>query len=195
MPMEEEKKFITKRMLLVILAKWIKKQVKKEKFGEIPIDFRFLLSGDITAFQVGVKWVYVNGSINPVDIVQEALNETRYNGIVFQSGIFIQVLVYGKPSDEFKRLTRIVYRLSGITIKWNDVVTQYIKDKRDADKYLCYNDMACESACNFLKHTRKARNKILVAIREEDGDVFKRVLDMSIIPKSGKEKYEKTISV
>jgi hypothetical protein len=193
--MEKERKIITRKQLLVVIAKWIKKIVKTEKYGEITIDFRVGKNDLVTSFQVGHKWYYVDNSINPVDIITDALNETRYKGIVYRNGMFVFVRVYGKPADSFKKFSRMLYRVSGVMLKWDDVKTRYVYDKQQSDKYLCYDNIACDDACRFIKYTRASKNKVKVDIQYDCGEVFRRVLNLSIVSPSGKEKNSRSIFV
>lgn len=194
--MENEKKTISQLKLKVLLAKYIKKRSKELKTeNRVIIPIVAAVAVNDTGFFFGEEWYYVDGFVSPEDCIQKAFNETASKGVCFSSNGTYYVMLYGKPSPEFNRLTRLVYKYSGVTLNWDDVKTEYTHLTPDKNKYLCYDEQQCKIATDFIKQHRGQKDKLAITLPEAGDLVFRRMLNIAVVSPSGNEKVSKNVLV
>lgn len=154
--MIEKIKYETNSRMSVLLARYIKKQRRECKHGDVTIDFSIAGGDSSYAVSFGENTYNVKcDNEGLVEIFQEALNMSG-NGIVFRSKGFIHVTMYGSPEQSFNTLRRTINKLSSIDIEDRQIMSK-------EGRYMCFDDSLCKEALSFI-HNRSPRDKVQVSV-------------------------------
>ncbi len=197
--MEKRISNIGQRALVTLVAKEIKKCHRNtENKGSVDIPVS-VTPHDIPHVMIGGEEYCVNGSLSRNDIhslIKQALQESRCNGISFDQGEIVRVIVFAKPRKSFYMLARLLSKYAGYNLKWDDIKRVVLSNTPDGDKYLCYDDNSCQDAIDFIRQKKDSRDKLFVGVmRSTDGNIIDKALELSVTTPKGRFKCGMAVSV
>lgn len=182
---------IGQRALVTLVAKEIKKchrNTKNKGSVDIPVS---ITPHDMPHVMIGDKEYRLNDSLSKHDIhtlIEQALQESRCNGISFDQGEIIRVIVFAKPRKSFCMLARLLLKYAGYNLKWDEIKT--------GDKYLCHEDDLCQEAVNFIRQKKDSRDKLFAeVVTSTNGDVIEKMLQLTVATPKGKFKHGKILVI
>ena len=199
--MQEKIVKIGQRTLVTLVAKEIKKCHRGTKnenkgFVDIPI---YLTSDTTTHIIVGGKTYGLDSLFTRNDIhnlIKQALQESRCNGISFDQGEIIRVMVFAKPRKSFCMLARLLSKYAGYNLKWDDIKRVDLPNTPDGDEYLCHDDGSCQDAIDFIRQKKGSRDKLFVGVmKSTEGNIIDKILELSVTTPKGRFKCGMVVSV
>ena len=191
--MEKRISNIGQRALVTLVAKEIKKchrNTKNENKGVVDIPI-YLTSYTTTHIIVsgkmyGLDSLFTRNDIN--NLIKQALQESRCNGISFVKDEIVRVIVFAKPRKPFCMLARLLSKYAGYNIEWDEI--------KAGDRYLCHEDDLCQEGVNFIRQKKGSRDKLFAeVVTSTNGDVIEKMLQLTIATPKGKFKHGKILAI
>jgi hypothetical protein len=190
---------IGQRALVTLVAKEIKKchrNIKNKGSVDIPVS---ITPHDMPHVMIGDKEYRLNDSLSKHDIhtlIEQALQESRCNGISFDQGKIIRVMVFAKPRKSFCMLARLLLKYAGYNLKWDEIKRIDLSNTPDGDKYLCHEDDLCQDAIDFIRQKKDSRDKLFAeVVTSTNGDVIEKMLQLTVATPKGKFKHGKILVI
>ena len=190
---------IGQRALVTLVAKEIKKcqrNTKNKGSVDIPVS---ITPHDMPHVMIGDKEYRLNVSLSKNDIhtlIEQALQESRCNGISFDQGEIIRVMVFAKPRKSFCMLARLLSKYAGYNLKWDDIKRVDLPNTPDGDEYLCHDDGSCQDAIDFIRQKKGSRDKLFVGVmKSTEGNIIDKILELSVTTPKGRFKCGMVVSV
>ena len=177
---------ITYRKLIIIIAKEIKLKNRLNKQNSL-IKIRFTISHDDgkTFIHVDDNTYFVDGNYDDNNILSDALNECSIDGYVDKDDDGFYVIIFGKPTKEFIKLSRVIEKSCGFKLDKKDIYTEYPKNPKQERNYLCYNPISCMEALGFIKHNKK-NNHLQVNIENNNQSFNGRSVVIGVVNNKNK---------
>ena len=190
---------IGQRALVTLVAKEIKKcqrNTKNKGSVDIPVS---ITPHDMPHVMIGDKEYRLNVSLSKNDIhtlIEQALQESRCNGISFDQGEIIRVMVFAKPRKSFCMLARLFLKYAGYNLKGDEIKRIDLSNTPDGDEYLCHDDGSCQDAIDFIRQKKGSRDKLFVGVmKSTDGNIIDKILELSVTTPKGRFKCGMVVSV
>ena len=183
--------------MVIALAKHIRK--KKKDAGcasKVLIEIIHYKDKTKTSICFGDETYFLIGNADVLEYVNMALEQSGCDGICYQANKnTISVVLYGKPIKEFVKLSRLIYKYTGIMMNRNDISIEYSSLPSYYNDYLCYNQTSCLRAINFIKANKK-RNKLEIDFCELKTETLKKNFAiMKVKTNSGKVKEKQYLYI
>lgn len=192
---------ITDKRLIIDLAKYIKKNKSiADKITKLQINVSYQKNDENTFVSFNDKEYQCSNDLDINNVILSAIKESSCDCVYYRPKTTentFTIILYGKPINEFNKLSRLIYRYADIKIDRNDVLTEYILSDPFYTEYLCYNIKYCLEAINFIKENKKKNNLIIKFVEECDDSysIRKKIMEMTIKNNKGEIKAEKRISL
>jgi hypothetical protein len=192
---------ITDKRLIIDLAKSIKKNKSiADKITKLQINVSYQKNDENTFVSFNDKEYKCSNDLDINNVILSAIKESSCDCVYYRPKTAentFTIILYGKPINEFNKLSRLIYRYADIKIDRNDVLTEYILSDPFYTEYLCYNIKYCLEAINFIKENKKKNNLIIKFVEECDDSysIRKKIMEMTIKNNKGGIKAEKRISL
>ena len=181
---------ITESSLIISLARLFKKKKKLANVAsKLLVDIVYYQDGNNMVVMFDDEKYTSSNNIVVIDCVNSALYQSGCDGICYPANKnTISVVLYGKPVEEFIKLSRLVYKNTGIMMNRNDISIEYSSLPSYYNDYLCYSQTPCLRAINFIKANKK-RNKLEIDFCELKTETLKKKFAiMKVKTNSGKVK-------
>lgn len=188
---------ITENSLIISLAKLFKKKKKLANISsKLLIDVIYYQDGNNMVVMFDNEIYTSSNNIVVIDCVNSALYQSGCDGICYPANKnTISVVLYGKPVEEFIKLSRLVYKNTGTIMKRGDISNEYSALPSYYNDYLCYNKTSCLKAMNFIKANKK-RDKLEIDFCElNTKSLKKKFAIMMVKTNSGKVKAKQYLYV
>ena len=196
--MKEKNKFVTEAKLIVLMARHIK-QSKRELKG---VEILNLFFG-IEQFSDSICVIFGDGEYRIKSTMENLFNIARkaldVSGGGWMSerwckeGHFIEMIIFGKPTNSFCVLARTLERQASVKIGWDDIRTETENGNPFLTTYLCHNEERCKDALSFIR-SKASRDNLQVSVYprfQNDCGVMEHVLRIEITTPKGKIKATK----
>lgn len=192
---------ITDKRLIIDLAKSIKKNKSiADKITKLQINVSYQKNDENTFVSFNDKEYQCSNDLDINNVILSAIKESSCDCVYYRPKTAentFTIILYGKPINEFNKLSRLIYRYADIKIDRDNVLTEYILSDPFYTEYLCYNIKYCLEAINFIKENKK-KNNLIIKFVEECNDSYsirKKIMEMTIKNNKGEIKAEKRISL